>query len=129
MSSGPEDRNIDEPEERDLFSSDSIEESLSEALSDLEKILEGQDSPNHTSADHPPHQATDDVTAASADTQEQHAIPLLNDVVIPGISLASSSTPQDVAAVDQSVPANLDRAALLTQLTGTGAEHNGARTG
>ncbi len=53
-----------------------------------------------------------------ADAVEQYTIPLLNDVVIPGIGI----TPRDPAEAESKahglVPEQLDQAAMMAQLTG-----------
>jgi len=113
-----------DPLEDDLFGPDSIDESLTEALNVLEKILDANDTATS--------QETDDAAPAKffmdegADKVEPYTIPLLNDVVVPGIGI----TPQDQAEPEPEsdphspVPERLDQAAMMAQLTGppTGTE-------
>ncbi len=119
----------DDPLENDLFGPDAIEESLSEALNDLEKFLDAKDPAATPVREDAPR---DDSAPANvdldegADELEQYTIPLLNDVVIPGIGI----TPRDPAESESEsdthspVPEQLDQAAMMAQLNGpaSGAE-------
>ena len=102
----------------DLFGPDSIEESLTEALNDLEKILDGDSNPSNSKAEiiTTPKINTDDIEIQ--DDVEQYTIPLLNDVVIPGIDIPTQAGHIDPGAED-SEPELLDHEAMMTQLTGS----------
>lgn|GEM_PF-1969665 len=123
MSPRPDGPRDEVPREDDLFGPDAIEESLSEALNDLEKILDGQATPEQGAAGDPPAQdrpADEDIEQA-----QQYTIPLLNDVVIPGIEVNPQSPSTAVTHTDAAPPESLDHAAMMAQLTGPPADLQG----
>jgi len=105
----------------DLFGPDSIEESLTEALNDLEKILDGDSKPATSNAQNitTPKINTDELEIH--DDVEQYTIPLLNDVVIPGIDIPTQAGHFDPDAED-SEPELLDHDAMMAQLTGSATQ-------
>lgn len=118
MNPRPEDRKGDRPEELDLFSPESIEESLSEALNDLEKILEDKNAPTPTTMDISVPPDTAGCEDDHQDSSDHHAIPLLNDVVIPGISMTQRESTDQKSDANSHVPEHLDHATIMAQLTG-----------
>jgi hypothetical protein len=102
----------------DLFDPDSIEESLTEALNDLEKILDGDSDPSNSNAEiiTTPKINTNDIEIQ--DDIEQYTIPLLKDVVIPGIDIPTQAEHFD-PDVEDSEPELLDHDAMMAQLTGS----------
>jgi hypothetical protein len=105
----------------DLFGPDSIEESLTEALNDLEKILDGDSDPSNSNIEiiTTPKINTNDIEIQ--DDVEQYTIPLLNDVVIPGIDIPTQAGHFDPDAED-SEPELLDHEAMMAQLTGSATQ-------
>ena len=106
--------------ENDLFGPDSIEESLTDALNDLEKILDSTDTGTvHETDDSAPASDSPPVKFfAEGDDAEQYIIPLLNDVVIPGIEVRPQPQAEAESSAESATAERLDHAAMMAQLTG-----------
>ncbi len=112
-------RREDDPLEDDLFGPDSIEKSLTEALNNLEKILDANDTATgHKTQTSAPVKAS---VSTDEDKAEQYTIPLLNDVVIPGIDISPRDALEAEAASHDPAPERLDHGAMMAQLTGPAA--------